>query len=655
MPERPATSRQRYARYREDLAAFRTEGSARTAAAHKQNRTGRRSAGRLIVEFFQLLGNQRGPVYLSLGMLAVSTLLALIPPYSTKFVVDYVLGDEAIPAVLTETLPLPEDKRQLLFAVAAVVVVIAFITLVVSMWSRWIATRATKHMQSQVRKRVFEHAVRLPLYSVQKMKSGGVASVLREDAGGVAELIFGMLYNPMKAIITLAGCLIILAFVDWRLLLGSLVLLPVVFLTHRTWISRIRPLWRDIRASRQGVDGHATETFGGMRVVRAFGRQTTEANRFLRNNHVMIRQEILAWWWSRSVDIAWSILIPVASAALLLYGGLRVLDGAITIGDLVMFLAYLALLLNPLATLATSATQFQNALAGLDRVLDLLARDREMPVPKDAPPLIPARVRGQVALNHVSFAYPGSDERVLEEITFEAKAGEMIAFVGPSGAGKTTLCNLIARFYDPTDGSITLDGRDLRDFDVEQYRRILGIVEQDIFLFDGTIAENIGYGKRNTSEEMIIDAARRANADEFISEFRDGYETLIGERGVRLSGGQRQRIAIARAMLADPRILILDEATSNLDTQSERLIQESLTELMKGRTTFAIAHRLSTIMHADRIIVVDHGRVIEAGTHEELMDRSGSYRRMVQLQTAPAEAMNGRTVKERNGAAVSGG
>ncbi len=588
---------------------------------------------------------------LSLTASAVATLLGLVPLYGTKVVFDYVLGDQPWPAGFDKWLPNVDSQRDLLIAVCVVMVGFALISLALHMWSRWHATRITKRVQMDVRRRLFKHAVRLPLHRVYEIKSGGVASTLREDAGSVGDLVFAMLYNPWRAIIQLGGSLIILAFTDWRLLLGSVLVLPIVYTSVRLWVRRIRPMFRDIRATRSHIDGHATEAFGGIRVVRGFGRQDSEAQRFTRNNHFMARQELHVWWWNRAIDIAFSILIPSASAALLLVGGLFILDHraavdagsmnaaqAFTTGDLVMFLAYLGWLLGPLALLASSATGFQNGLAGLDRVLDLMGERRELTVHDNAVRVSPDTVRGRITVRDVSFTYPNTDKPVLHDINLDVAAGEMVAFVGPSGAGKTTLSNLIARFFDPTHGVIELDGRDLRDIEVDSYRSLLGIVEQDIFLFDGTVAQNIAYGRRGATLEQIRDAAEQANAHTFVAQFADGYDTWIGERGVKLSGGQRQRIAIARAILADPRILILDEATSNLDTDSERMIQTSLQTLMQGRTSFVIAHRLSTIAHADRIVVIDEGRIMEQGKHDDLLENLGPYRHMVEMQThRPAE------------------
>jgi ATP-binding cassette subfamily B protein/subfamily B ATP-binding cassette protein MsbA len=568
--------------------------------------------------------------------LTVATLLALLPPAATKFVVDYVLGGRPLPSTVPDWVP--RNPWPLLLTIAAAVLTISLLEMSIHIWGRWHATRVSKLLQLSVRRQVFAHILRLPLHRVQELKSGGATSIIRQDAGSVGELVFGMLYNPWRAVIQLVGSFCILAWVDWKLLLGAAVLVPLVYVSHRTWISSIRPQHRRIRAEREMVDGQATEAFGGMRVVRSFGRQRSETARIMRGNHFMGRLELHAWWWMRAIEIVWEVIVPFSSMLLLLYGGWQVIQGDLTPGDLVMFLVYLLMLLGPLSVLAQSAAEFQNGLSGLDRILDLLEEPREMES-TSATKIDRADVEGRVTFDGVSFSYPGSSMFALEDISLDVAPGETIALVGPSGGGKTTLCNLVGRFYDPTSGRILLDGRDLCDIDVESYRRLVGIVEQDVFLFDGSVTANIAYGNRRATADDIRRAATIANAHEFIDTLPHGYDTLIGERGVKLSGGQRQRIAIARAVLADPKILILDEATSNLDTESERTIQASLITLMESRTCFVIAHRLSTIAHADRIVVLENGRITETGTHESLMATDGRYREMVLLQTRPAEVV----------------
>lgn len=643
MPRRSKTSRRRHQHYLRELPSRRRAGEfAIGTSPHSATRPGgarptgprNRSFPALLRQFLSLLRGLRWQLGLALATLTASTLLKLLPPAATKIVVDNVLGDQPLGATWLPFVGAAPTRGRLLALLAAGVLLVSIVQTAIHLWGRWYATRVTKRVQSAVRKRVFEHAARLPLHRVYELRSGGVASILREDAGGIGELVFSMLYNPWRAIIQLLGSMAVLAWVDWRLLAGALLLLPAVFYSHRTWINRIRPLHRDIRKQRQEIDSHATEAFGGMRVVRAFGRQRSESGRFTRGNHLMARQELYAWWWARGVEIIWEVLIPLASAGLLLYGGSQVLRGELSLGDLMMFLVYLTMLLEPLAVLAESATSLQGGLAGLDRVLDLLDEPREMPDVPGAITVVPRETPGRVTLNRVSFSYPGSKELVLKDIQLEAEAGQMIALVGRSGAGKTTLCNLVARFYDPTSGTIELDGVDLREINLDSYRRLLGIVEQDIFLFDGSVAENIGYAAREADAQAIEQAARIAHAHDFITALPQGYDTVIGERGVKLSGGQRQRLAIARAVLADPRILILDEATSSLDTESERLIQRSLEVLLAGRTSFVIAHRLSTITRADRIVVIEEGRIVESGSHQELLLAGGRYRRMIEQQTS---------------------
>ncbi|MDG2095273.1 MAG: ABC transporter ATP-binding protein [Phycisphaerales bacterium] len=645
LPLQRGSSGRRFRRYkhflRERQLRNRTEPAHISFSGSTRSLKRTRSASRLFKVFLSMLGRHRRAVIFALVMLTFGTVLALLPPAATKLVIDYAFTGEPLPSGITSWIPsswnVDANPERLLFFIAFALMIVAFASVGCGLTSRWQATKATRTLAVTIRKKVFDHAVRLPLTRVTELRSGGVASLLREDAGGIAELIFGMIYNPWRAVIQLTGILVILSFTDWRLLFGALALLPMVWFTHRTWIGRIRPLYRDIRAQRSNVDAHATEVFSGMRVVRAFGRDRSETSRFVSGNHMLTRQEIHAWWWSRITETIWALAVPIASAALLLYGGMQVLEGAITTGDLVMFLTYLVLLLGPIETLASSATSFQTNLAGLDRVLDLLDEPRELPDPETPVKLDPRSIEGRIEIRDLSFAYPKSDQDVLHDINLTAEPGQLIAFIGASGAGKTTLSNLIARFFDPTGGSIRLDGVDLRELTLEQYRSLIGIVEQDVFLFDGTINDNIAFGRRGATREDVRAAAEAANAIEFIDKISTGFDTLIGERGVRLSGGQRQRLAIARAMLANPRLLILDEATSNLDTESERLIQSSIDQLLKHRTTFAIAHRLSTIQHADQIVVLEGGTISACGTHAELQATSDRYRDMVAAQTAKTE------------------
>ncbi|MBW3597081.1 MAG: ABC transporter ATP-binding protein, partial [Planctomycetes bacterium] len=414
-------SRQRFRDYRGSLAErHRNPAASRHAAAHELESDRQRSIWRLLTEFFGLLKGYRGPIAFALATLTVSTILKLIPPAATKVAIDYAISGNPLPsegpfARLPDT-----DRWSLLLWLAGGVLVISILETLIHLWGRWYATKTVQRVRVSMRRRVFDHVLRLPLHRVYHLKSGGLASMLREDASSAADLVFNMLYNPWRAVIQLLGSLLVLAYVDWRLLLGCIVLLPMILVTHRTWIGRIRPLYRDIHRQRQEIDGQATETFGGMRVVRAFSRQRSESNRFVRSNDFMARQELHVWWWARVVGMVWEVLMPIASAALLLYGGALILRGELTLGDLTMFLFYLAMLLGPLATLATSAASFQSGLAGLERMLDLLAEEREMPPAPEAVVVRPAEVEGRITFRGVSFRYPGSQTDVLEDIDLEA-------------------------------------------------------------------------------------------------------------------------------------------------------------------------------------------------------------------------------------------
>jgi ATP-binding cassette subfamily B protein/subfamily B ATP-binding cassette protein MsbA len=635
---RTGSSRLRFAQYRLELA--RRAGNRGVDARGKTKGPLHRSFGALFRAYLALLRPYRRSLALAFASLAIATALALVPPAGIKIAIDSVFGSEPIPDWLARVAPAWVDLGQrtsVLALIAGLTLATIAVKVTISVVGRNRATVVAKRLQVSLRRRAFAKAIHLPLARVHELKAGGVASLIREDAGAAGELLFGLLYNPFRAIIQLVGSLVILAFTDWRLLVGAVVLLPMVWFSHRTWIGRIRPIYRDLKKIRDEIDGHAAETFSGIRVVRGFAREGAESVRFARGTNLQARTEILVWWWSRGVEIAWELFIPAATAALLWYGGTQVVEGRLTAGDLVMFLTYVTLLLGPLEVLANTATSLQTSLASLDRTLDLLGEQDEFAetAARGTSSVEPADVRGDLRFERVGFRYPNSERAVLSDVSFHAPAGSMVALVGHSGAGKTTLSNLVARFHDPTEGSILLDGIDIRDIALGNYRRLLGIVEQDVFLFDGSIRENIAYARPDASDDEIRRAAAVARADVFIEKLDQKYDTRIGERGVKLSGGERQRLALARAVLADPRILILDEATSNLDTESERHIQAALGDILRGRTSFVIAHRLSTIQGADLILVMEDGRIVERGTHAELMQSSGRYATMVVLQTQP--------------------
>jgi len=529
----------------------------------------------------------------------------------------------------------PSEKVTLIAEVALVMVLLFGLGTALNWVRSWRLQLSNSRFSFELRQRLFQRILRLPLTELSEMTTGGILSRLSTDVDSTAGLLQQALLSPLLAGLRLIATVSIIFTLNAAMAAALLLVVPPVLILQLRYSGRLRPIWRSLAQDRQLIDGRVSEGLSGVRVVRSFRREKLEELAYTVGHHTVIRKQLLANRVQRGMASVWELLLPLAQLVIVAFGGYLVIQGKTSVGLLVAFQAYIWRVFDPILQLANSISGTQRGLAALDRVCEVLDKPAELP---DAPSALPApREVTELCFDRVSFAYqPGVP--VIVDFSLSVPGGSVIALVGASGAGKTTLTDLIARFRDPTAGSIRVNGIDLRDLQLRSYRGLLGIVAQDVFLFDGTVADNIAYGARHATREQIAEAARKANAHEFIERLPEGYDSVIGERGVKLSGGQRQRLSIARALLADPQILILDEATSNLDTESEQLIQQSLRQLFARRTTFVIAHRLSTVVDADRIIVLDRGRSVETGTHDELLARRGAYYAMVQRQWRPSEA-----------------
>jgi subfamily B ATP-binding cassette protein MsbA len=561
-----------------------------------------------------LVWAHRRRLALGLVLMLISRMAGLVLPATSKWLVDEVVGNERWDLLST-----------LAFAAGAATLVQSATSFALSQVLGVAAQRAITDM----RKTVEAHVMRLPVRYFDSTKSGILISRIMTDAEGIRNLVGTGIVQLTGSLVTAAFSLAILFYLNWRLTALTVVVLGTFGGGIAVAFKRLRPLFRERGQINAEVTGRLAETLGGVRIVKAYTAEKREELVFARGAHRLFRNVAKSLTGVSAVSAFSTLVLGAIGIAMIVVGGGSIRAGDMTIGDFVMYLLFTGLMAMPVIQLASIGTQITEALAGLDRIRELrrmVTEDEE-----GAARAALETIRGDVAFDDVSFEYVAGTP-VLKHVSFIAPAGSTTALVGSSGSGKSTLIGLVMAFNRPTSGRVLVDGRDLASVRLRDYRAHLGVVLQDNFLFDGTIAENIAYAKPHATRDEIARVSRIAHCDEFIDAFEKGYDTIVGERGVRLSGGQRQRVSIARAILADPKILILDEATSSLDSESEALIQDGLRTLRKGRTTFVIAHRLSTIQSADQIIVLERGEIVERGRHHDLLARNGRYRQLYDKQ-----------------------
>jgi ATP-binding cassette subfamily B protein/subfamily B ATP-binding cassette protein MsbA len=517
-----------------------------------------------------------------------------------------------------------------------VLFVLGVISVSAALSQNFLTRRLLGSFVTQMRRRLMKHLLRMPLHRLQQMKVGGIVSRLQSDTEMMRGLLQEGLITPLNAILMFGVALVSLTILSWKIMLVWLVFTAMLFGIAYILFRIMKPFQKALREELAAISAHATEIFAGMNVVRAFVRERAEGRVYAGATHLLWRKSLLAGDLNALAHQGVRTIFWLLHISMWLIGGLQHIHdpAALPLGSLVAFISFVTWLFMPIFMIMGSLATLQVSMACAERVFDLLDEPVGMPDAPDAVD-VPGFERA-IRFETVSFDYPDGT-RALDRLDLSIPKGKVTALVGPSGAGKSTVVNLVLRFYDATEGEILLDGTDIRRYTLASYRRLMSLVLQDVFLFDGTVRENITYGNPDAPDEEVHEAARVANAHEFIVQLDRGYDAYVGERGVKLSGGQKQRIALARAVLTNPEILVLDEATSNLDAESEALIQDALRRIFRERTTLVIAHRLSTILDADTIAVLDGGRKIEEGSHEELLARQGRYHDLYTRQMMQAE------------------
>ena len=572
------------------------------------------------VEAKVLIWNYRWRLTIGLGLMLVSRAAGFVLPYSTKYLVDNVFG---------------RGQYDLLKWVALAVGISTIISAITSFALSQVLGVAAQRAITEMRKRIQAHIERLPTSYFDSTQTGQLISRIMRDAEGIRNLVGTGLGQILGGILSAIVSMVFLFYLNWQITLITLAVLAVFGFVLSYAFKQLRPLFRDRGEIEAQVTGRLNEGLGGIRIVKAYTAEKREELSFARGAHRLFRNIASSLTGVSATGAFASVIIGAIAVVMIYFGGSAVIaniqnpNNGMTSGDFAMYIAFTIFMVMPVVDLANIGTQITEAFAGLDRISEIFGMKTETDEDKSKESL--PKVDGTIVFEDIYFEYE-KDVPVLKGVSFNSEAGKTTALVGSSGSGKSTILSLILNFIQPTKGKISIDGKDLQNVKLQDYRRHLGVVLQDNFLFDGTILSNIRFANPHADFEEIREVCRVANADEFIEKFPDKYDTVVGERGVKLSGGQKQRIAIARALLANPRILILDEATSSLDSESEALIQEGLNRLRQGRTTFVIAHRLSTIRSADQILVVEVGEILERGTHDELILMDGRYKQLYDKQ-----------------------
>lgn len=560
-----------------------------------------------------------------IGTIIIGILKFAIPlliPLLIKFVLDDVIGNDN----LTKS----EKTDKLFWVMGIMIVVFVVLRPPIEYYRQYFAQWTASKILYDIRDRLFSHMQRLSYKYYSNTRAGEVISRMINDVEQTKTFVVTGLMNLWLDVATILIAAAIMFTMDVQLTFVSLILFPFYAFSVRYFFGNLRKLTRERSQALAGVQSYLHERVAGISVIKSFAIEDYEQTQFDRQNKNFLTKALEHTSWNAKAFAVVNTITDIAPLLVIGFSGYQVLQGSLTIGEMAAFIAYIDRLYNPLRRLVNSSTTLTQSIASMDRVFEFMDEKYDI---KDSPDAVELKkVHGDIYFKNVSFSYEEDGETVLKSLNIEVEKGETIALVGMSGGGKSSFVSLIPRFFDVTDGEILLDGTDIRSFKVRSLRDKIGMVAQDNILFSESVKSNILLGKPGASDEEVIQAAKAANAHEFIMNLPEGYDTKVGERGVKLSGGQKQRVAIARVFLKNPPILILDEATSALDLESEHLIQEAIEKLAKDRTTFVVAHRLSTITHADRIVLIEHGEIVEVGSHEELMAKQGGYHRLFQVQ-----------------------